>query len=532
MSESQYSYNTVAMRIDTIKLENDTESPLYLKLADALRRAILSGEAAKGERLPSIRRLSDSVNVNPATAVAAYRILEREGWVLAKAGSGVYVAGIPDVQPEGTPFPRGTHSSRNGGPSLDGSLLDLSQGRVVLSPSILDMAAGTPSPALFPVPQFKSLMDEVLDRDGGWAFGYQESAGWLPFRKALADYACSALGIKAGADDIRVVSGAQQGIDLAAKALLKTGDTALVEAPTYRGALAVFWSRGADTVPIPTHTDGMATATVDVKAGTMNIGALEKLLRERRPRLAYVIPRYQNPTTTCWREADMRALLDLAEQHNFYVLEDDLLSDLHYGTKQKPSCLKAMDQNDRVIYVRSFSKVLMPGLRLGMLVVPRALRERFEAAKRATDISTDGFIQRAVELYMRRGLHVERLEFLKTHYAKVYAAAVEEIRERLEPLGVSWIPPGGGLHVWLRLPASVTGTALHGLALTRGAAVVPSSVYGEDSGRQDSHIRVSFASLSAGEVRRGIRILEEALKELLVKSPNAEKHGPSARPFL
>jgi len=517
------------MRIDTIKLENDTESPLYLKLADALRRTILSGEAAKGERLPSIRRLSDSVNVNPATVVSAYRILEREGWVLARAGSGVYVAGVHEGLPGGIPGghepPRGTHSDhgrhsdRNTDVAIDGSLLDLSQGRVVLSPSVLDMAAGTPSPALFPVPAFKALMDEVLDRDGGWAFGYQESAGWLPFREALADYAHSALSIKTGADDIRVVSGAQQGIDLAAKALLKTGDSALVEAPTYRGALAVFWSRGADTLTIP------------LDSGCLDTGAMERLLRERHPRLAYVIPRYQNPTTVCWKEADMRTLLDLADRHDFYVLEDDLLSDLHYGTKPEPSCLKAMDRNDRVIYVRSFSKVLMPGLRLGMLVVPRALRERFEAAKRATDISTDGFIQRAVELYMHRGLHVERLEFLKTHYAKVYTAMVEEIRERLEPLGVTWFPPGGGLHVWLRLPEPVTGTALHGAALAKGAAVVPSSVYG-DAGRQDSHIRVSFASLSAGEVRRGIRILEEALKELIAKNSDAGKHEPSARPFL
>jgi DNA-binding transcriptional MocR family regulator len=515
------------MRIDTIKLENDTESPLYLKLADALRRAILSGEAAKGERLPSIRRLSDSVNVNPATAVSAYRILEREGWVLARAGSGVYVAGEPGGReaPRGAHSGHGPHSDRNTDVAIDGSLLDLSQGRVVLSPSVLDMAAGTPSPALFPVPAFKALMDEVLDRDGGWAFGYQESAGWLPFREALADYAHSALGITASADDIRVVSGAQQGIDLAAKALLKTGDSALVEAPTYRGALAVFWSRGADTITIPMCPSGMDTCGLDTVA-------LENQLQAREPRLAYVIPRYQNPTTACWKEADMRTLLDLAERHDFYVLEDDLLSDLHYGIKVEPSCLKAMDRSDRVIYVRSFSKVLMPGLRLGMLVVPRALRERFEAAKRATDISTDGFIQRAVELYMRRGLHIERLEFLKTHYAGVYAAAVEEIRERLEPLGVSWVPPGGGLHVWLRLPAPITGTALHGLSLAKGAAVVPSSVYGEDTGRQDSHIRVSFASLSAQEVRRGIRILEEVLKELLAMSPYAENRGPSARPFL
>lgn len=495
------------MRIDTIRIDHDTESPLYLKLADALRRAIRSGEARVGERLPSVRRLSDAAGVNPATAVAAYRILEREGWVAARAGSGVYVRddGSGGTADAGRGEEPGRGRSREAGEAAD--LADLAAGRVLVGEGVLDLAAGAPSPALFPAAEFKSLVNEVLDRDGGWAFGYQESAGWAPFRGALAEYLFSAHGVRAELDDIRVVSGAQQGIDLAAKALLGPRDAAVVEEPTYRGALAVFWSRGAETLGVRVDRDGM------------DLDALERVLRERSPRLVYAIPRYQNPTTISWSEDRMRGLLSLARKYDFYVLEDDLLSDLSYGLRREPTCVKAIDAEDRVIYVRSFSKVLMPGLRLGVLVTPRRLRDRFEAAKRATDIATDGLVQRALELYLRRGLHADRLAFLRRHYGAVYAAATDAADRLLPPLGASFDRPDGGLHLWVRL-AGVTGTALRAAALARGAALVPEAVYGSGEserrgeGVADAHVRLSFASLTAEDAARGIGIVAAALADL------------------
>jgi DNA-binding transcriptional MocR family regulator len=219
----------------------------------------------------------------------------------------------------------------------------------------------------------------------------------------------------------------------------------------------------------------------------------------------------------------MRELLALAQRHDFYVLEDDLLSDLSYGSRSSPTCLKAIDDHDRVIYVRSFSKVLMPGLRLGVLVSPRRLRERFEAAKRATDIATDGLVQRALELYLRRGMHAGRLEFLRGHYGEVYAAAKTAAEASLLPLGASFDPPGGGLHLWLHLPEGVTGSALRAATLARGAALVPEAVYGgagnlaDGPARQasDAHVRLSFASLSAEDARRGVGLVAAALADIL-----------------
>lgn len=479
------------MRLDSIQLTNSSETPLYLQLADILRRAIRFGKVLAGERLPSIRRLADIAGVNPATAVSAYRILEKEGWVEARAGSGVY-ARLP---PEGGDAALQEAHQKT---SLPDSLADLASGKISVPPGALDLAAGAPSPGLFPTAKFKILLDEVLDRDGGWAFGYQESAGWPPFREAIAEYLRDAHGIQAETADVRVVSGAQQGIDLAAKALLGPRDAVAVEAPTYRGASTVFWSRGAETLAIPIDRNGM------------DLNELERIAAVRKPRLVYVIPRYQNPTTICWSAERMRGLLDLARRYDFYVLEDDLLSDLSYGPRMDPTCLKAIDDDDRVIYVRGFSKVLMPGIRLGAVLAPRSLRDRFEAAKRATDISTDGLVQRAVDLYLRRGLHRGQLDALRLHYAKVYAAAVEAA-DRLRRWGVRFDPPRGGLHLWLSLPEGTTGAALQAACLARGCSIVPEAVYGNGGLDTDTHIRVSFAAVDAEAIDRGLAIVGEAI---------------------
>ncbi len=505
------------IQIKKFIINNETEGPLYLKLADALRRAIVSGEVLPGERLPSIRRLADGIKVNTATVVAAYRILEREGWLEARAGSGVYVGlKLPARGPDAPDGPRGNpEASAN---IMDDGLWDLSQGRLVIPSGVLDLAAGNPAPDLFPVDDFKLLMNEVLDRDGAAAFGYQESAGWAPFRDALALYASTALGIQAGAGDIRVISGAQQGLDLAAKALLGPNDAAAVEDPTYRGAEAVFWSRGAATIPVAMDAEGM------------DLARLEAALLRRRTPLVYVIPRYQNPSTRCWSRERMEALLRLANRHGFYILEDDLLSDLYFGPAPAPGTLKSMDRHDRVIYIRGFSKVLMPGLRLGMLIVPPPLRRPFETAKRASDIATDGLAQRTVELYLRRGYDRQRMAFLRSHYGLVYAEAVRQAQARLEPLGASFPEPGGGLHLWIRLPSSVTATRLHHEALRRGAAVIPSGIYGNGPLNRDDHIRLSFASLKPESVAAGIRIVAEALDNLLAEPDNPT--GFTARPFL
>ena len=201
----------------SIQLQREGEKPLYAQIAAALKEAIDAGQLPADSRLPSIRTLAAQLQVNAVTVVNAYRELELEGYVWSRTGSGTYVRSSPPAKP-----PVRFSSPHQG----------------------INFASATPTPEIFPVGDFKRLLNLVLDRDGGHAFGYQESQGWPPLREAMQEY-LGQIGIAARLENIHIISGAQQGIDLAAKILVRHGDTVLVESPTYHGAIATFRSRGS-----------------------------------------------------------------------------------------------------------------------------------------------------------------------------------------------------------------------------------------------------------------------------------------------
>jgi DNA-binding transcriptional MocR family regulator len=471
------------MHYGNLVLNEDSENPLYLQLADRLRQAIIRRDVMSGERLPSIRRLSQALQVNPATVVAAYRILEQEGWVQTRPGSGVYARqkhSLADIGFGETDVKAGLSYHHD----TDGTYIDL--------------AAGTPSPDLFPVAQFKEILHEVLDRDAGWAFEYQSSAGWEPFRQTLSEYAQEILHISADPQAIWVVSGAQQGIDLTAKALLHNGDRVILESPTYRGALGAFWSRGADTIALELHQHGM------------DMSVLEERLAQTRPRLLYIQSRFQTPTTYSWEKEELSRLLELAEQYDVYILEDDLLSDLYFDEPPDPLNLKSVDRYNRVIYVRGFSKVLLPGLRLGLLIIPPTLQSRYEQAKQSTDIATDGFLQRAVDLYLKRGHHKTRMDELRQRYGQLYGRMFKAVETYVKPLGCNLHPCNGGLHLWVSLPEGIKSADLYTNALAAGVKIMPGEAF-----QDPSHIRLSFACVKENEIEEAINNLALSLRRIL-----------------
>ncbi|WP_304221326.1 PLP-dependent aminotransferase family protein [Gracilinema caldarium] len=461
------------MNYGALVFDANSETPLYLQLADRLRQAIHRGDVIDGERLPSIRRLSRALQVNPATAVAAYRILEQEGWVRSRPGSGVY------AQRKRSPIEA----------EYTEPLFHAKEG------PLIDLAAGTPSPDMFPVEQFKEIVLEVIERDAGWAFEYQNIAGWEPFRKTLSRYAAETLQIQADPSTIWVVSGAQQGIDLTAKALLHPGDRVIVEQPTYRGALGAFWSRAADTISLEIHEEGM------------DMEVLEQRLIHTRPRLLYIQSRFQTPTTYSWSAERLHRLLELADQYDFYILEDDLLSDLYFHQPPQPITLKSIDKNNRVLYVRGFSKVLFPGLRLGLLIIPPALQSLYEQAKRSSDIATDGFMQRTVDLYLQRNYHKSRMEELRVHFRDLHNIMYQAVQTHLEPLGCTAHFCDGGLHLWVRLPPEFKSTALYYKALEQGIRITSGEAF-----HDESHIRLSYVCIEPRSIDESIYRLSLIMK--------------------
>ena len=347
--------------------KSETAAPLYQQLADGIARLIADGHLPANSKLPPIRKLAGQAGVNPATVVTAYKHLESKQMAYSRIGSGTFVSPLPVEQ---APEPVANLNIR---PYHSGINLE----------NAINFANTSLPHEMFPVAAFKRAFDEVLEREKGGAFSYMDIMGHEPLRALLCGY-LESCGIKTSVENVQIISGAQQGVDLISKAILRFGDVVFVEKPTFYGAAGAFLSRGGKLVEIPLLEDGM------------DIAALENYLKLYQPKLIYMTAYFQTPTGVSYSLEKKRRLLELAEQYGAYIIEEDDYYDFHYGAEPLVS-LKALDYKNRVIYIKSFSKILMPGLRMGLIVLPKKIRQAVMEAKYTTDHSSSGFMQRAME---------------------------------------------------------------------------------------------------------------------------------------
>ncbi|MEF9960412.1 MAG: PLP-dependent aminotransferase family protein [Niameybacter sp.] len=464
------------MSFVSIQLDNTSSEPLYLQLFGQIKQAILEDQLPVSLRLPAIRTLAKDLGVNNVTVINAYKQLESSGYVTSKKGSGFYVS-KPNT-PEISLMTRPTLSTAE---------------------NTINFSSASPHPAIFPTDSFKTCLDEVLDRDKGFAFGYQEANGFMPLREVLAKYLQDEHHIQASPSCIQIVSGAQQGLDIISKSCLNAGDYVVTEIPTYNGAIDAFKSRGTRIVPVELTSSGIDLAT------------LEKRVNICKPKLVYVMTKFQNPTTLSYAQSTLTALLHLAQKYNFYLVEDDSMSELNYKGKSSYS-LKALDTHNQVIYLKSFSKLLMPGLRIGFLVIPECLLDRFTKTKQMTDIAASGLIHRSLDIFFRTNKWETHLRYMKAIYTSKYELMRSELT-RLKPYGITYTDPDGGLCFWLSLPRKISAYKLYELCLDKGLLVLPSTLFYPHTHRQkDSFIRITFAPCDTQEITQGIDILEQVLK--------------------
>lgn len=464
------------MQIESIQLL-DEHQPKYIQLFEHIKKLITEGQLRPGDRLPAIRSLASKLSVNTVTVVNAYKQLENNKYISAKKGSGYYVSSLKKQE---------SYSSSDVGMSEGGSFINF--------------ASATPHPSIFPIESFKNCINDVLARDKGFAFGYQESLGFRPLRSSILGYLKKEYSITVETEDnIQIVSGAQQGIDLIGKALLNPGDYVITENPTYDGAVAVFKSRGARVVGVNLEKDGI------------DMTDLEKKLRICRPKLIYVMTSYQNPTTICYSPQKLQKLLKLAEKYKAYIVEDDSMSELYYGNK-RPMILKNMDiRNEYVIYIKSFSKILMPGLRMGCMVIPDLLINEFAKIKHNSDISSSGLIQRSLDQYFSSGKWDEHLQYMKEIYKGKYEFMLNGLK-KLDKYGIKLDEPDGGLYFWVRVPKFISSAEIYNRCRQNGLLLIPSNIfYDVNNKNKDSYVRLSFASSGIEQIRTGLSILEECI---------------------
>jgi len=485
-----------------IPLDRQSVVPLYQQIETYLRQGILSGGLAADTRLPASRQLARDLGVNRITIENAYAELETDGLIYSKIGSGTYV--LP-------PNPLLTLSKY--GPGAPWPLWQQSIGfqktKSVSSDEILKKTARHPHPIsfdsgigdahLFPAEDFRKVLQTVMRRDGIAALDYGEPNGHAPLRETIAHILASQ-GLQTRAENVLITAGSQQALSLISQLLLKPGDVILVESPTYPGALDLFRSLDFKVVGIPVDGQGM------------QVEALEKLLQQHHPKLIYTIPNFHNPTGTCLSSQRRRQLIILADRYNIPILEDDFVGDLRYEGRTQPA-LKALDPGGRVIYINTFSKILMPGLRVGFLVAEGPVYDCLVNFKRVNDLATSTLVQRALEAYVTVGRYQAHLRRSCQIFRKRRDAMLSAIQRYL-PAEVRLDPPQGGLFIWLQLPENLSSEKLLPLACDEGVVFAPGNGFFPDRLGDTNWLRLNFVAQAPDQIYEGIKRLGRAVKRL------------------
>ncbi len=496
-----------------IDLRPDASVPLYLQIKDQLQERIERGVLLPGTRLPATRTLARELEVSRVTVVNAYAELEAEGWVRAHVGRGTFVSDRRqrDRRVRDTPYKWESTLLGSAGVSASGMLADMLH--LAQHPDLISFAMGAPATDLLPVRDFREAINQVLRRDGGKALQYDEAAGYEPLRAEISRLLAQE-GMRASAKEILITSGSQQGLDLVTRAFTKPGDLVVTESPTYLGALDVFRSNGAKVIGVPVDEEGLR---VDI---------LEKLISSRSPRFIYTIPDFHNPTGVTLSPERRRGLLQLARRYGILVLEDGVCSELRYQGSPIRS-LKARDRGGHVVYVNSFSKFLLPGIRVGYVAAPQRLRERLTRGKQVTDLFTSSLMQRALVRYLVSGRLGTHLEMIRRVYRERRDAMLAGLARRM-PEGTEWTCPRGGLCLWVTLPEPISAAELYLTAIDHGVAFALGSVFfPHDAGH--SSLRLNFAAHPTDVIEEGLRRLGRAVREQLKGSAggHATRHSPA-----
>jgi 2-aminoadipate transaminase len=371
-------------------------------------------------------------------------------------------------------------------------------------PDVISFAGGLPAPELFPVAEFMEACREVLETDGAQALQYSVTEGYPELRTWIAQYVAQTNAIHCEAEDVLIVSGSQQGLDLIGKVLLDPGDAVVIENPAYLGAIQAFDAYQATYLNVATDDFGMVPEDL-----------LRVLRGATRPvKMIYVVPNFANPTGVTLAYERRRELVDIAREHRIPILEDDPYGRLRYSGEHLPSIF-SLTGGEGSIYMSTVSKTIAPGMRVAWLVMRDPdLFERVLPAKQAADLHSSSLTQRAVYHYAK---HPNRVEDHVAEMIPVYRRRrdlmLQTLRERM-PAGTTWTEPEGGLFLWLRAPEGIDTGALLPRAFARKVAYVPGAPFWVNRDVRNT-MRLNFSNASEEKIVTGIGQIADVLREAL-----------------
>lgn len=376
--------------------------------------------------------------------------------------------------------------------------------KLTTKPEIISFAGGLPAPELFPMEELRQATNAVIDKEGRAAVQYGTTEGYLPLRKHICDRMKKSFAVDCTPEEVFITSGSQQGLSYLPYLFVNPGDIILVESPTYLGALNAFKLCEPQFVEMPTDDKGVIPEEFEKICATYG----DKI------KLAYVIPEFQNPTGITWPVERRKAFMDILEKYDFPVIEDDPYGELRYDIEKLPS-LKSLDKKGQVVFLGSFSKIMMPGLRVAWMVADPEIIDKAVKYKQASDLQVSSFTQRQVSFFLDMFDIDEHIKKLCDVYGK-RRTLMYDCMKKYFPEGITFTYPQGGLFTWVTLPEGLDAKELMPKALAKNVAYVPGEPFYPHGGHAN-HFRMNYSCMPEDRIIEGVKRLGEVLKEAVAK---------------
>ncbi|MFN8654727.1 MAG: PLP-dependent aminotransferase family protein [Candidatus Obscuribacterales bacterium] len=518
--------------IGVLKAEKPRGVPMYAELARILKESIETGKLTAGEKLPTDRSLASSLQVDRSTVSRAYDELQALGLISSHVGRGTFVTAAPinlnpddspsearrSRRPSASPLPASStrsvlwHEKFSRFSQASANILNRQPVPYAAPESMISFSGGTPTREFIPHEDFQNMVGDLVRKtDASDMFEYSPPDGHPLLREQVRAY-LKRNGIEAAEDELLILSGSQQGIDLVGRTFVDANDAVALEDPTYFWALCNFSSLGARCLPVSVDENGL------------RLDVLESVISRQRVKLAYVMPSFQNPTGASMPIENRRQLLELAGIYNVPILEDNFVGDLSYDGAPFPT-LKALDEQGVVIHQGTFSKALCPGLRLGWLVAPREVISRLLLAKRTIDLSTNSMAQVIVARYLNNGLYEKHLDIVRRAYRSRRDTMDQALRASM-PNDVTWTKPQGGMFIWAKLPSGASAREMLALAESEGVTYSPGDMFFFAADRPE-YFRLTFIQQNEQQIEQGIARLSRAVKKYLATRSSVASRAAS-----
>ncbi|ASC70544.1 PLP-dependent aminotransferase family protein [Halomicronema hongdechloris C2206] len=486
-----------------IPLDRQAAEPVYLQIRNSISHLIQSGGLKPGDRLPSIRQMAHTANVNKLTVIEAYSVLEADGLIQARQGAGFFINPPARSQPKrpSTFAPAQQVIIPNGHAT---SFLEISDAilQAESQPDIIKFSSGFPQPT--GLDDLQRIARRAVKRAAERLFSHNHPQGDPTLRDQIAQLLVQ-LGLPVTPDNLLITNGSMQALSLVLQLLLQPGDWVVVESPTFHGFLSLLRQVGAQIIGIPMTTSGM------------NLELLEQYLQSHRPKLIYTISTQHNPTGITTDLAHRRQLIDLAEQYDCLILEDNAYEWLSFGPTPPP--IKALDRcnsqgsalkGHRILYFGTFSKTLMPALRVGYAVITGPLYTPLVERKLLHDFHVSIMSQAIISEYLATGHYRRRLNLLRAMNQQNRDVMLKALETHF-PAEASWTTPQGGLFLWIQLPPQTNLAALAQAALHHRLLLGTGTAFFADQ-RGYPALRLSFAQ-PPEVIEQGIATLGQLLKQ-------------------